>query len=79
MDQMNDYLCVGLGIEPIASTDKLIAKTQIIFDNPIMNERDISLWDMRVRILLAWLAMSGPTRMRYPYLPHERPLGHRLF
>ena len=77
-DQMRENFRVSFGAKVrIAISDQFIFERLIVFDHPVMDQREFAARvEMRVRILIVHLAVRGPARVADAEGTRNRLLRH---
>ena len=64
LDEMRDGLGVGLGAQDVAVGRELLAQLDVVLDDAVVHDRDLAgAVDVRMRVLLARLAVRRPARV----------------
>ena len=79
-DQMRQHFGVGLGAEMMFTfLEQGILDLCIIFNHSIVDEGELAAFvEMRVRILIGWLAVSSPTRVTDSIAASGRVIRHQF-
>jgi hypothetical protein len=79
LDEMSDHFGVGLRAEDVSPALELLLEGQIVLDNPIMDDRDLSVAvAVGVSVRVRWGAVGGPAGVAQPNRSRRDPLTEVL-